>query len=199
MAQTGVDGVNARARAIGNPWIFQQARALAAGRPLPPPPSLFEQREVIAEHYRLAEEVYGPRRVGSVMRKFGIKYAQLHPQATEVRDAFSARTSSGAVARCTSAVVCRGFASAILRVLSPICLTLGRIDVAFLLGRHVGAQGRRLMSLDSRLVNLRFWGRVTIPSHGEGIPSVFLFSGRVLRWAVQLMVCARGVLAGYWL
>lgn len=88
MAQTGVDGVTAARGAIGNPWIFQQARALAAGQPLPPPPSLFEQREVIAEHYRLAEEIYGPGRVGSVMRKFGVKYAQLHPQATEVRDAF---------------------------------------------------------------------------------------------------------------
>ncbi len=88
MALTGVDGVTAARGAIGNPWIFQQARALAAGLPLPPPPSLFEQREVIAEHYRLAEQIYGPVRVGSVMRKIGIKYAQLHPQATEVRDAF---------------------------------------------------------------------------------------------------------------
>lgn len=88
MAQTGVDGVTAARGAIGNPWIFQQARALAAGLPLPPPPSLFEQREVIAEHYRLAEQIYGPVRVGCVMRKIGIKYAQLHPRPTEVRDAF---------------------------------------------------------------------------------------------------------------
>jgi tRNA-dihydrouridine synthase B len=89
-AQTGVDGVTIARGAIGNPWIFQQVRALASGQPLPSPPSLFEQREVIAEHYRLAEEIYGPKRSATVMRKFGIKYSRLHPQAEQVRDAFVA-------------------------------------------------------------------------------------------------------------
>ena len=88
--QTGVDGVTAARGAIGNPWIFPQARALAAGLPLPDPPSLFEQREVIREHYRLAEDLYGSDQCGRLMRKFGIKYAQLHPQADEVRAAFVA-------------------------------------------------------------------------------------------------------------
>ncbi|OHB79001.1 MAG: tRNA-dihydrouridine synthase [Planctomycetes bacterium RBG_16_64_12] len=90
IAQTGVDGVTVARGAIGNPWIFREARALAAGRPLPPPPSLLEQREVIAEHYRLAEEIYGPARSLTVMRKLGIKYSRMHPQAQEVRDAFVA-------------------------------------------------------------------------------------------------------------
>ncbi len=93
--QTGVDGVTAARGAIGNPWIFSQARALAAGQPLPDPPSVFEQREVIAEHYRLAEELYGPDRCGRQMRKFGIKYSQLHPHALEVRDAFVAVARPG--------------------------------------------------------------------------------------------------------
>lgn len=88
--ETGVDGVTAARGAIGNPWIFAQARALAAGRPLPDPPSLFEQREVIAEHYRLAEEIYGGELAGRQMRKFGIKYARLHPDFRAVRDAFIA-------------------------------------------------------------------------------------------------------------
>ncbi|HEY1065745.1 MAG TPA: tRNA-dihydrouridine synthase [Pirellulales bacterium] len=86
--QTGVDGVTAARGAIGNPWIFREARALAAGQPLPDPPSLFEQREVILEHYRLAEELWGADRCGRMMRKFGIKYAQLHPEPLLVRDAF---------------------------------------------------------------------------------------------------------------
>lgn len=90
IAETGVDGVTVARGAIGNPWIFQQVRALAAGRPLPAPPSVFEQRDVIAEHYRLAEEMYGSPRCCSVMRKFGIKYSRLHPQAEQVRDAFAA-------------------------------------------------------------------------------------------------------------
>ena len=92
--ETGVDGVSVARGAIGNPWIFQQARALAEGVKLPPP-SLHQQRDVIAEHYRLADEIYGPSRCCRVMRKFGIKYAQLHPQSLMVRDAFVAVTQPG--------------------------------------------------------------------------------------------------------
>ena len=87
--ETGVDGVSVARGAIGNPWIFEQTRALAAGVVLPPP-SLHRQRDVIAEHYRLSEEIYGPGRCCRVMRKFGIKYARLHPQPQQVRDAFVA-------------------------------------------------------------------------------------------------------------
>jgi nifR3 family TIM-barrel protein len=90
MVQTGVDGVTAARGAIGNPWIFQQARALAAGLPLPDPPRLHEQREVIREHYALAAEIYGGEQAGRHMRKFGIKYSQLHPHSREVREAFIA-------------------------------------------------------------------------------------------------------------
>lgn len=91
--QTGVDGVTVARGAIGNPWIFHEARELAAGRPLPEPPSLFEQRDVIREHFGLAVEVYGEGKAGPIMRKFGIKYSMLHPRSVEVRTAFAkART-----------------------------------------------------------------------------------------------------------
>ena len=89
MRETGVDGVAVARGAIGNPWIFEQARALADGVTIPPP-HLHRQREVIAEHYRMADELYGPARACRVMRKFGIKYARLHPQQRQVRDAFVA-------------------------------------------------------------------------------------------------------------
>ena len=88
LVKTAVDGVTIARGAIGNPWIFSQFQALAAGKPLPAAPSLFEQREVIGEHYRLAEELYGPKRCCPLMRKFGIKYSRLHPQPEKVRDAF---------------------------------------------------------------------------------------------------------------
>jgi len=84
----GLDGVTVARGSIGNPWIFAQTKALAAGLPLPDPPSVFEQREVIGEHYRLAEEAYGADRVCVPMRKFGIKYARLHPLGEQVRDAW---------------------------------------------------------------------------------------------------------------
>lgn len=87
IAQTGIDGVTVARGAIGNPWIFQQARALDAGKPLPPPPGVLEQGEVIRTHYEMSEELYGPR-CGATMRKFGIKYSVLHPKSQAVRDAF---------------------------------------------------------------------------------------------------------------
>ncbi|QEG21351.1 putative tRNA-dihydrouridine synthase [Mariniblastus fucicola] len=88
IAQTGVDGVTVARGAIGNPWIFQQTRAIADGKPMPDPPTLHEQREILLEHYRLAESLYGESRVGQLMRKFGIKYSILHPRHNEVRSAF---------------------------------------------------------------------------------------------------------------
>jgi len=88
IAQTGVDGVTVARGAIGNPWIFAQARALADGQSLPEPPSLFEQRDVLREHFLLSQALYGPERCGIVMRKFGIKYAGLHPDYSDVRAEF---------------------------------------------------------------------------------------------------------------
>jgi nifR3 family TIM-barrel protein len=86
---TGVDGVTAARGAIGNPWIFRQARALAARRPAEHP-TLAEQREVMLEHYRLAEATYGCNRTCAHMRKFGILGSRMHPEARAVREAFVA-------------------------------------------------------------------------------------------------------------
>ncbi len=95
LRETGVDGVTAAQGAIGNPWLFSQARVLAAGSPLPDPPTVHQQRDVIAEHFRLATELYGADRCGRQMRKFGIKYSQLHPSPREVRNAFVRVTRPG--------------------------------------------------------------------------------------------------------
>jgi nifR3 family TIM-barrel protein len=88
ITRTGVDGVTVARGAIGNPWIFAQVRALAQGLPLPEPPSLHQQRDVIRAHYQLAEKIYGPDHCCRQMRKFGIKYSRLHPESEQVRDAF---------------------------------------------------------------------------------------------------------------
>ncbi len=94
MSETGVDGVWVARGAIGNPFIFREARALLDGRPLPPPPTVAEQREAIGAHLRLTAEVYGVERAGVVMRKVCIRYADLHPLGDDVRRAFiMARTS----------------------------------------------------------------------------------------------------------
>jgi tRNA-dihydrouridine synthase len=85
---TGVDGVSIARGAIGNPWIFRESLALLRGQPRPEPPSVFEQRAIIHEHYRVAMQLHGPKHGARTMRKFGIKYSRLHPSSTDVRDAF---------------------------------------------------------------------------------------------------------------
>ncbi len=90
LEQTGVDGVTVARGCIGNPWIFREVRALLAGRPLPAPPSVAEQGAVIRAHFELTAQAYGSHSAGKVMRKFGIKYSELHPAGRQVRDAFIA-------------------------------------------------------------------------------------------------------------
>ncbi len=84
---TGVQGVSVARGCIGNPWIFRQARQLMAGE-TPSDPSVAEQRRVLREHFDLACQLWGERRAGRMMRKFGIKFAAHHPRANEVKSAF---------------------------------------------------------------------------------------------------------------
>ncbi|MGZ0168115.1 MAG: tRNA dihydrouridine synthase [Planctomycetales bacterium] len=89
MKYTGVDGVSVARGAIGNPWIFRQARELAEGKPSFAP-NVAEQRRVLEMQRSLCAEIYDDRRVLSIMRKFGIKFAPLHPLHEQVRNAFAA-------------------------------------------------------------------------------------------------------------
>ncbi len=84
LAYTGVSGVSVARGAIGNPWIFRQAREMMAGRP-PVLPTLAEQREVLRQHFELSVAINGERHAGRMMRKFGIKFAQHHPQPEQVK------------------------------------------------------------------------------------------------------------------
>lgn len=94
METTGVDGVTIARGCIGNPWIFRDIRARWAGEPLPEPPSVPEQGATIRRHFDWAVEVHGEARAGRIMRKFGIKYSELHPCRRDVREAFiRARTT----------------------------------------------------------------------------------------------------------
>lgn len=86
--ETGVDGVAVARGSIGNPWIYSEARVILAGTPLPDPPSVAEQGRVIRAHFDLAVATHGEHLAGRIMRKFGIKYAELHPCASDVRWAF---------------------------------------------------------------------------------------------------------------
>jgi tRNA-dihydrouridine synthase B len=92
LRHTGVDGVSVARGAIGNPWIFQQARALAAGLPLLQP-DVAEQRHVLEMQCALCLEAGGAPRALPTMRMFGIKFARMHPRHSEVRNAFAVTRS----------------------------------------------------------------------------------------------------------
>lgn len=85
---TGVDGVSVARGAIGNPWIFSQTRAIAAGLPIPIP-DLSEQRRVMELHLQLCLNTASENQALSTMRMFAVKYARLHPQHEDVRNDFA--------------------------------------------------------------------------------------------------------------
>lgn len=87
LTATGVDGASLARGAIGNPWLFAEVRAALAGRPPPGPPSLAEQADVMADHYGLAEGLYGPVKGEMVLRKFLQHYCRRHPDPAGARRA----------------------------------------------------------------------------------------------------------------
>lgn len=87
--ETGVNAAAVARGVLGNPWIFRQVEDLLAGRE-PYRPSLAEQAEVMREHFAGAVELYGPRKAPPIMRKWGIRYARMHPHPKQIRMAFVA-------------------------------------------------------------------------------------------------------------
>jgi tRNA-dihydrouridine synthase B len=87
ISETGVRGVSVARGAIGNPWIFRQARQLLRGE-APSAPSLEEQRHVLVTQYALAARFHGEKHAGRSMRKVGIKLSRHHPRADDVHRAF---------------------------------------------------------------------------------------------------------------
>jgi tRNA-dihydrouridine synthase B len=71
-----VDGVMIARASLGRPWLFAQAAAAIAGRPIPPDPSIEEQRECMLRHYDLVVNRFGSHRGTMLMRKFACCYAQ---------------------------------------------------------------------------------------------------------------------------
>ncbi len=94
-AETEVDGVTVARGAIGNPWVYRETRALLAGEPLPDPPSVAEQGCVIREHFELSVRVHGDEPAARIMRKFGVKYSELHPRSIPLRNAFLESRNAG--------------------------------------------------------------------------------------------------------
>jgi nifR3 family TIM-barrel protein len=85
--RTGVSGVSVARGAIGNPWLFEQARQIMAGL-APTEPTIAQQRAVLDEHFRLCINLHGEKLAGRLMRKFGIRFARHHPDPQRVAKAF---------------------------------------------------------------------------------------------------------------
>ena len=92
LGETGVDAAWIGRGAIGNPWIFDHVNRLLAGESAESisPPTLFEQREALREHFDEAMQIHGESLAGRRMRKMGIKYSRFHPRAVEVKAEFIA-------------------------------------------------------------------------------------------------------------
>lgn len=71
-----VDGVMIARACLGRPWLFAQAAAALRGEPVPPEPTLAEQRECMLRHYRLVVDRFGEEKGTVLMRKYACCYAQ---------------------------------------------------------------------------------------------------------------------------
>jgi tRNA-dihydrouridine synthase len=88
LRETGVRAVSVARGAIGNPWIFRQARAMMAGSPVQAP-SLREQRQVLERHFAYSCALQGEALACRTMRKFAMRFCQHHPQGQALRPLFA--------------------------------------------------------------------------------------------------------------
>lgn len=71
-----IDGVMIARACLGRPWLFGQAAAAIRGEPVPPDPSLDQQRDCMLRHYDLVVDRFGEAKGSQLMRKYACCYAQ---------------------------------------------------------------------------------------------------------------------------
>lgn len=80
-----VDGVMIARAALAKPWLFRQSQAALRGEPIPPDPTLAEERKLLLYHFDLVVQRFGAVKGSVLMRKFACCYAQGRPGAREFR------------------------------------------------------------------------------------------------------------------
>ena len=80
-----VDGVMIARASLNKPWLFAQAAAALRGEPVPPDPTLAEERELLLHHFDLVRQRFGDVKAAVLMRKYACCYAQGRPGAREFR------------------------------------------------------------------------------------------------------------------
>lgn len=81
----GVDGVMIARAGLNKPWLFRDAAAALKGLPVPPAPTLLEQKQILLRHQREIVERFGEERGNILMRRYACTYAQGRPGAREFR------------------------------------------------------------------------------------------------------------------
>jgi tRNA-dihydrouridine synthase B len=87
---SGLDGAIIARGAVGNPWIFQEIRAMWNGCELPPPPTVEEQGRVMIDHFTMICRLYEKKKNVPYFRKFATGYTRRHPMRKKVHLALMA-------------------------------------------------------------------------------------------------------------
>ena len=95
--ETGVDAVMIGRGAIGNPWIFREARALLETGEVLPGPTWDERIETVAEHVTLKAAWLGERKGVLEMRRMYGGYFKGHPGASRLRTRLMEENTSAGV------------------------------------------------------------------------------------------------------
>ncbi|MEO6444971.1 MAG: tRNA dihydrouridine synthase DusB [Gemmatimonadaceae bacterium] len=96
--QTGCDGVMIARGSFGQPWIFNQARALLNGEPMPATPSVDERFAAALEHARMVQEYeVDPEGAAIEFRKHLGWYVKGLPNSADLRKRLHAVNSFGEV------------------------------------------------------------------------------------------------------
>lgn len=95
----GVDGAMIARAGLSRPWLFREAAAALKGLPVPPEPTLLEQKQLLLRHQREIVARFGEDRGNILMRRFACTYAQGRSGAREFRShAAHCKTSAEFVA-----------------------------------------------------------------------------------------------------
>jgi tRNA-dihydrouridine synthase B len=80
-----IDGVMIARASLARPWLFRQAAAALRGEPVPPDPTLEEERQLLLHHFNLICQRFGESKGTLLMRKYACCYAQGRAGAREFR------------------------------------------------------------------------------------------------------------------
>lgn len=71
-----IDGVMIARACLGRPWLFAQAAAALKGEPVPPDPTLEQQKQCLLRHFDLISARFGEDKGAHLMRRYACCYAQ---------------------------------------------------------------------------------------------------------------------------